>query len=158
MELEVITMTPPADDGLQDVRHRREALGGAADDYEALLARPATSPQWTAGVAQATHQLLAAFDDHIHEVEADDGLLPQLLGDEPRLANTIQRMYDEHVSITADLTAVEQLVIDCGDACDIDAVTKIRQQALEVLMAISVHRQAGADLIWNAYNVDIGGG
>lgn len=149
---------PAADDGLQDVRHRREALGEAADDYEALLARPATSPQWTGGVAQATKQLLVAFDEHVHEVEADDGLLPRLLGDEPRLANTIQRMYDEHVTITADLRAVEQLVIDCGEAWDIDAVTAIRQKALEVLMAISVHRQVGADLIWNAYNVDIGGG
>ncbi|MDG2112841.1 MAG: hypothetical protein P8N02_09545, partial [Actinomycetota bacterium] len=100
----------PASDSaaLDEVRARREALGNAADTCEEALARPASSPDWTAGVGSAIGELSSAFADHVVEVEDDDGLLPQLLADEPRLAHTIQGMYDEHVDISASLEKIDR--------------------------------------------------
>jgi hypothetical protein len=39
-----------------------------------------------------------------------------------------------------------------------DAVDAIRAEVLELLLAVSRHRQRGADLVYEGYNVDIGGG
>ncbi len=154
-----MTPPPPSDgDALQQARSRREALGVAADDFDALLARPASSPEWSARVAPATKQLVAAFGDHVEEVEAEDGLLPQLLTDAPRLAHSIQKMYDEHVEIDTTLASVQQLLEACGTECDSDDIAAVRRAALDVLRQISHHRQAGADLVYDAYSVDIGGG
>lgn len=143
---------------LEEARARREALGDAADTCEEVLARPSSSPDWTAKVVAAVRQLSIDFGDHVAEVEDDQGLLPQLLGDEPRLAHSIQGMYDEHVDISASLAKIERLVESCGDSCDAASAAKIRYEAVDVLGQISRHRQAGADLVYNAYSVDIGGG
>ena len=102
--------------------------------------------------------LLDAFDGHVTEVEGDDGLLLQLRTDQPRLANGVKRMYVEHVEIRGALDDVLALVRSCGGACDETTVESIRLATVDLLRLISRHRQAGADLVYKAYNVDIGGG
>lgn len=147
-----------SNDALDQARARRFALGDAADLIEELLARPGSDPQWTMRVADSLQGLRHAFAAHVDEVESDDGLLPQLLREAPRVANAVRRMEKEHVSITADLDAVAELVQACGGECDAAVVDEIREKMIDVLRAISRHRQKGADLIYEAYNVDIGGG
>ncbi|MFQ5556269.1 MAG: hypothetical protein ACE5GB_01980 [Acidimicrobiales bacterium] len=143
---------------LEQARSRRLALGDAADRVEELIARPGPDPRWTERVTGAMSDLRTAFTDHVEEVESPDGLLPHLLSDSPRLANAITRMYTDHTRI-ADLieTTCERLV-DCGDACDGVAVDSVRAATVDILAMISKHRQAGADLVYEAYHVDIGGG
>ena len=151
-------MASPEENPLSSVRSRREALGVAADQLEAGLARPASSESWTAGVAAACEVLRAAFDEHVAEVEDEEGLLPQLRADEPRLDHAIHQMYEEHIEIGAAVSALVEVVVGCGDACDADTIARVRRAGVELLRMISLHRQAGADLIYNAYSVDIGGG
>lgn len=143
---------------LDEARTRRVALGEAADQVEDLIARPGSDPRWTLRVADALQGLRRAFHDHVDEVEADDGLLPQVRDDTPRLANEIQRLIDEHVTITAEIEAAAALVRDCGGDCDAPLVEAVREAVTDVLRSISRHRQRGADLVYEAYNVDIGGG
>ena len=50
------------------------------------------------------------------------------------------------------------LISGCEGECGTDAVEAVRVAAVDVLGAISRHRQKGADLVWEAYSVDIGGG
>ena len=145
-------------EALDQARGRRLDLGTAADTFENKLARPGSDPRWITGVADAMQGLREAFEAHCTEVEADDGLLPELLAEAPRLAGKITRIENEHITIRADLDRVAGLVESCNGACDDDDVDSIRHAALDVLRAISVHRQKGADLVWEAYSVDIGGG
>lgn len=145
-------------EALNEAREAREALGVAADLLEEFLARPGADPQWTIRVADAMQGLRKAFDAHCEEVEADDGLLPQLQRESPRLSNTIRTMEREHVTIKAAVDEASRLIGDCGGDCGADAVESIRESAVDVLRAISRHRQKGADLVYEAYNVDIGGG
>ena len=145
-------------DALDQARVRRTALGDAADLIEDLIARPGSDPQWTVRVADSLQGLQHAFAAHVEEVESDDGLLPRLLDDAPRVANGVRRMEREHVTITADLEAAAELVRSCGGECDGGVVDQIRESVVDVLRSISRHRQKGADLVYEAYNVDIGGG
>ena len=145
-------------DALDQARVRRSALGDAADLIEDLIARPGSDPQWTMRVADSLQGLQHAFAAPVDEVESDDGLLPQLLADAPRVANGVHRMEREHVTITDDLDAAARLVASCGGECGTDTVEAIREAVVDVLRAISRHRQKGADLVYEAYNVDIGGG
>lgn len=143
---------------LDHARSRRFELGDAADQAEDLIARPGSDPRWTVRVADAVQGLRQAFDAHVSEVEHDDGLLPRLNADAPRLANGIRRMYDEHDAISAELDAAAALIRRCEGDCEADAVDQIREAVVDVLRSISRHRQRGADLVYEAYNVDIGGG
>ena len=93
------------------------ALDDAADGVEDLIARPASDPRWASRVGEAMDQLYEAFDDHVSEVERDDGLLLQVVTDQPRLANGVKRMYTEHIEIRSVLDDVLALVRSCGDGC-----------------------------------------
>ena len=150
-----------ADNGseaLDEARSRRFAMGDAADRVEDLIARPASDPDWTTRVADAMDGLLDAFDGHVTEVEGDDGLLPQVVAEQPRLVNGVKRMYAEHVEIRSVLDEVLALVRSCSGGCDETVAESIRLATVDLLRLISRHRQAGADLVYKAYSVDIGGG
>ena len=109
-------------------------------------------------MADATNGLRTAINDHVTEVESDDGLLPLLLADVPRLANSIKRMYTEHIEIRSAVDDVSALLRDCDDTCDTTTVDSIRLAMVDLVRLISRHRQAGADLVYEGYTVDIGGG
>ncbi|MEM7141850.1 MAG: hypothetical protein AAF548_12545 [Actinomycetota bacterium] len=146
-----------SNEALDHARVRRVALGDAADLIEELIARPGSDPRWTVRVADALQGLRHAFDAHVVEVEGDDGLLPRLRRDAPRVANGVGRMEKEHITIAADLEATAALVRSCDGDCDADTVDRIRESVVDLLRSISRHRQKGADLVYAAYNVDIGG-
>jgi iron-sulfur cluster repair protein YtfE (RIC family) len=143
---------------LDEARSRRLALGDAADLIEDLIARPGSDPQWTVRVADALQGMRQAFDSHVSEVEHDEGLLPQLRHDSARLSNAIDRMYAEHITIGAELDDAATLIVDCGGDCGAAMVEAIREAVVDVLRSVSRHRQRGADLVYEAYHVDIGGG
>jgi hypothetical protein len=145
-------------EALDQARVRRTALGDAADLIEEILARPGSDPQWTMRVADSLQGLQYAFAAHVDEVESEDRLLPRLIHDTPRVANGVRRMEHEHISITADLEATSALVRGCDGECDALLVEQIREATVDALRAISRHRQRGANLVYEAYHVDIGGG
>ena len=109
-------------------------------------------------MGEAATELLVAFDQHVSEVEGEGGLLSRLLADEPRLANAIKAMYTDHIEISSAVENTVALVRGCGDVCDQSTVESIRLASVDLLRLISRHRQAGADLVYEAYLVDIGGG
>ena len=46
---------------------------------------------------------------------------------------------------------------ESGAATDVEDVDEVRDAGLALLGRLSRHRQRGADLIWDAYQTDIGG-
>lgn len=146
------------EESLRTVRLRRFELGEAADQIEEFLARPSSDPMWSHRVLEALQSLRDAFDEHVLEVERPDGLLNRLLEDDPRLANSVSRMHDEHGEIDLRLNEVKDLICLCDPDCEHPQIEDVRVAAVDTLSLISRHRQAGADLVYEAYNVDIGGG
>lgn len=146
-----------ADDDLGEVRERREALYEAAAMLEGALAAPASTARWRDDLGDALSTLCSTLAEHVSGSEAPDGVLSTVRQDCPRLSNQIDRMIAEHATLTA---AAEQLIDRLEHApaersqIETDA---LRDEALDLLGVIARHRQRGSDLIYEAYNVDVGG-
>ncbi len=139
-------------DALEAAKKRRVELKNAVSAVETAAASPAASPGWSEALLKELDDLRLAFDQHCEEVEGVDGLLAEVIDVAPRLANKVKRVEAEHPPLIEHIART----IDAVKASD-DA-EESRAAALDVLAAIARHRQLGADLVYEAYSVDIGGG
>jgi hypothetical protein len=142
----------PDADSFAAARERRLDLKQAVSAVEAAMAMAAEEPKWRATARDALHRLQEAFAHHVSEVEGQDGLLLDLTRDAPRLSIRIDQVSAEHPVITAQIETLLELAD--GDA----SVDDLRDAAMNTLLVIARHRQHGADLVYEAYHVDIGGG
>lgn len=143
-------------EALEKARARRLELGAAADQVEDLVARPAADPEWAARVAASLVDLQESFNDHVREVEGPGGLLAEVVDEAPRLVNGVKRMYEEHKELEVSIATTYGLVQGCAPDCEESVVEDVRHSVMDLLRLISRHRQAGADLVYQAYEVDIG--
>lgn len=141
---------PEPTDALTGARRRRVALLEAIGRTEAALAAPTGSPTWRQDVVAALDLVRGALDEHITEVEAADGLLPELRRLDARFAHAVAVLEAEHPALCRQLDAALRSAADAP-------AEEVRRRALDVLVALARHRQRGADLVYDAYNVDIGG-
>lgn len=131
-------------------KKRRIQLRDALRALENSLSRSVANPDWYDEVASRLAETRAALTDHINEVEAADGLLEDIVDKAPRLSAAVQEMRDDHVRIGGALDALL-------DELDRLRRSLIREQASELLTDLIRHRQAGADLVYEALSADIGG-
>lgn len=144
--------TTQESEALVAARGRRLTLKQAVSAVETAAASPAADTRWHEINTRELRRLRGAFDDHVVEVEAEDGLLAELSRDAPRLQNGINRLAREHPEICQQIDAVIAMA-EAGSDPD-----EVRSASLATLVAIARHRQRGADLVYEACNVDIGGG
>jgi len=130
---------------------RRVELKEALSHVEVAAASPSAEEGWRTRLLEELEGLRAALLDHIEEVEADGGLLKEMLEQAPRLANQIGLVRDEHPDLCRQ---VDQIILDVRGSED---VIDLRAGVLDALTAIARHRQRGSDLVYDGYNVDIGG-
>jgi Hemerythrin HHE cation binding domain len=142
--------------GLDDVRARRQGVRMALDELERALASPARgrADAWGRALADRLDALHQAFAQHVVVTEADDGLFAEVLAEAPRLGHRIQQLRDDHGFV---LAAIERLseVVRSKQPLDDGTVEAVRDDAFGVLRDIVRHRQRGAELVYDAYNVDI---
>lgn len=139
-------------DALTAAAHRRIELKIAVSQVESAAAAASASPNWRDDLLRELDDLRIALDQHVDEVEGHDGLLIELTTIAPRLVNKINRVRDEHPGLRRDLVNTIDRVKASEDT------DEMRGAVLETLASIARHRQAGADLVYEGYSVDIGGG
>jgi hypothetical protein len=139
-----------------------ELLGGI-QRMEHAIQTPAGDPAWRPAVSQAVAQLKAAFADHVRETEGPSGLYAGVLGDAPRLAQGLYGLVGDHETVWEALDDLE------GHLDEIDPVHEGRtgsfgyrhevvcQDAARLIREVWQHRQRGADLLYEAYDTDLGG-
>jgi hypothetical protein len=122
---------------------------------EVALAGPLTGrlDEWAHQVAPALTRVREAFAAHISITEGRGGLFDQIRGAAPRLGGALSRLRREHRDIAAGLASAEEQLGKPGEA----ALEQAREQLTTVLAGVSRHRQRGADLLYEAYQVDLGG-
>lgn len=142
-------------DAIEGVRLRRAGLRDAMTGLELALAAPVPGrvDEWVTGVRDALGVLHEVWTRHVVETEAPGAFLDELVEDSPRLSNQARRLREEHAQVLSELLAVE----DAFARDPIDA-EEIRTRLVTVLCDLAKHRQRGADLVYEAYDVDIGGG
>ncbi len=136
---------------LQGAAAKRIELKQALSQVEVAAASPSAEQSWRPRLIEELEKLRAALQDHIDEVEADDGLLTEMLAEAPRLANQIASVRDEHPKLRHQ---IDQIILDAQGSED---VIDLRSGVLDTLTALARHRQRGSDLVYDGYNVDIGG-
>jgi hypothetical protein len=137
-------------------RTRRAELLAAINALECSLAVPARNPDWASGVASGLATLEAAFDGHIHATEGNAGVYSEILATAPRFRFAIDQLIVEHGEIRANIRTMAKL-IDSLDPTDHETVEHIRDDGTTLLSRLVRHRQRGADLVFEAYEQDIGG-
>jgi hypothetical protein len=144
---------------LSEARARRATLHDALVHLEVAISSPASGrlPEWTDLVRKEMVSVRDAFDQHVVVTEKPGGLYEEITERAPRLAGTVRRLADEHPDIAAKITQMLERL----DAVDIGGpewpLDDARDDLQRFIGTVIRHRQKGADLVWEAYNVDIGG-
>jgi hypothetical protein len=145
-------------DQLDDVRSRREALYQAAVGLEDALTTPVgDGGRWRLRVAMAVDHAAARIEEHASQTEATGGFLDQVLDESPRLRRRIDQLKVDHERLEKGVDALRMAITMVEDNEVSDEAPAIRNLAIELLGQLTRHRQRGADLIYEAYQVDIGG-
>lgn len=142
---------------LDAVRRRRAELRETLDRLERTLAAPASGRAviWGEQVLAAVVHLSTDFADHVEVTEGPDGLHQSILAGDLRLANAVTALTAEHVRIAAEIA---DLVAACEPPVTPPDVADVRERGTQLMGRLSRHRQRGADLVYEAYQTDIGGG
>jgi hypothetical protein len=142
---------------LEAVRQRRAELRETLGALERCLAAPGVDRAvvWGEQLHAAVDRLASEFALHVEVTEGPDGLHQAILAGDLRLANQVNALAAEHSEIAVEIAALAAL----SDApVAPDDVAEVREQGTKLLGRIVRHRQRGADLIYEAYETDIGGG
>lgn len=140
-------------EALQAAARKRLALKEAVSRVETAAASASAEPNWRSQLLARLEELDDALDRHVAEVEAADGLLAELTCVAPRLIGRIDEIKAEHPVLCHQ--AAQTLTVVADELSEADAV---RSAVLELLTAVARHRQRGADLVYEGYDVDLGGG
>jgi hypothetical protein len=150
---------PDRTPALEEARRRRKTLHESLVALEVAISSPAAGriPEWTRVVLKEMIGVRDAFDQHVVVTEKPEGLYEEILGRAPRLEHALSRLRAEHPEISeASVTMVSRLeqVEIGGIEWPLDDA---RDDLQRFIGRVIRHRQKGADLVWEAYNVDIGG-
>jgi hypothetical protein len=144
---------------LGEARKRRQTLHDAIVQLEMGISSPAAGrvADWGGQVTKDMVGVRDAFDQHLIATEKPGGLYEEIMERAPRLAGTVKRLQEEHPAIEG---AIAKLLarLEAGEV-DSEAwpLDRARDDLQRLIGSVVRHRQKGADLVWEAYNVDIGG-
>jgi hypothetical protein len=143
-------------DSLDAVRARRAELREAMAALEQALAGagPGRIEPWAQRVHVALVELSGDLRTHVHLSEGPGGLYEEVLASAPRLAGRVRRLIHEHGEMT---WLVEDLITRSAGPLDGEGLTAVRSRGTTLLGRLVRHRQAGADLLYEAYQTDVGG-
>ncbi|MGH3665181.1 MAG: hypothetical protein ACRDU8_03640 [Egibacteraceae bacterium] len=133
------------------VRERRSNLHSTLVDLEQAIASaaPRRTAEWRHAVHTALERLATRFADHVASTEGPGGLFESVRQRAPRLDHACRRLKEEHAEIQSKIAAARRRLDDDPES--------VRDAAMSLLTLLARHRQRGADLVYEAYDVDLGG-
>jgi hypothetical protein len=141
---------------LKELGQRRAELRESMSALELALAAAARGDtfRWAAHVQAALAELASDLREHVTMTEGPEGLYQEIIETAPRLSEAMDRLIEEHRVISA---AIEDQLATVSSADALGEVDRIRAEGTDLLMTLVRHRQRGADLVYEAYEFDIGG-
>lgn len=143
---------------LAEARQRRMDIHDALVAAEEALSGPAAGREgeWAREVIDALAHLRETIEVHIEVTERPGGLYDEILHNAPRLAGAVQRLRDEH-PLLRDTTSEAITRLRTTPIGTTWSLEEARDDIQRLFGKIVRHRQLGSDLVWEAYNLDIGG-
>jgi hypothetical protein len=150
------TDVPSADQNFESLRQHRAELRESIGALEQALAAPARdrTDRWFERVQVALIELTADFREHIDITEGPEGLYPGVLSSAPHLCSSVATLTREHIQIKDMADQLLALLSEQAATADVDSARELGNALLGKLIR---HRQRGADLVYEAYQTDIGG-
>jgi len=148
--------TGPDRELLEELRRHRAELRESMSALEDALASPATADQvrWTQRVEAALAEVSGDFRAHVDITEGPKGLHVELVEASPRLAGAVAGLTRDHLLIRG---RIDDLLARVAGPETTAAVDDVRAAATALLGRLVRHRQRGSDLVFEAYEFDIGG-
>jgi hypothetical protein len=128
-----------------------ELLGGI-QRMENAIQTPVGDPAWQPRVTHAVAQLKAAFWEHVQATEGPGGLYAGVVDDAPRLAPYLTGLVVDHKTMWSQLDELEGRL-----GAESHGHEEVRRHAARLIREVWEHRQRGADLLYEAYETDLGG-
>jgi hypothetical protein len=146
-------------DVLRSVVQRRVSLRSAMTSLEVSLAARSSGRtlDWRVRVAMSLHGLGECMNNHIASTEGPGGFHEQIVSAAPRLARSVTISVTEHRKICDLIAAVQTAVNRESEDADAD-VDEVRESGTRLVALVARHRQRGADMVYEAYQTDLGGG
>lgn len=142
---------------LAAVQERRDDYYEAILGLERAMAAAAgdDADGWARQAETAALDMRSVLRHHITETEATGSFYDDLAENFPNLANAAAKLRGEHEPLRS---GVDQLVETLSSVHDDADVEQARSEALDLLRALLMHRHRGAELVFDAYNVDVATG
>ena len=151
-------MVNPASDQalLEELRRHRAELRDSMSALEDALAAPATvdHERWSLRVHAALLELSGDFRAHVDLTEGENGLYREVLTTAPRLSEAVAGLTREHGLVR---DQVEKLLGRVTPPSEVTDPERVRNLGTLLLGRLVRHRQRGSDLVFEAYEFDIGG-
>jgi hypothetical protein len=142
--------------GFLGLAPRRAELGDAVDHLEQVLALAQGQTVLTDEIRDLLDRVKADLAVHRALAEGRQGLHVDIVRSSPRHAHAIRRLNAEHRALAAHInelcTQAANRVFDGGVAME-----RLRSCAQDLVREITRHRQREADVVYEAYDLDIGG-
>ena len=141
---------------LSELRRQRAELRESMSALEDALASPAATDRsrWAQRVQAALVEVAGDFRTHVEITEGPAGLYRELLETSPRLSGAVDRLTREHRQISSQ---IDKLLTRLGSPDTLADVDGVRGPGTTLLGRLVRHRQRGSDLVFEAYEFDIGG-
>lgn len=143
----------PTPERRQRIAGRRQDIYEVMQRLEASAARPSGADDWRQQLDAALAALEESLKRHTAEIEAADGLFDDVTVRTPNLAPVVADLRDEHTQMAKACSEARGLV-----AREASSTQKIREAVLELLGQLVVHRQRGAELLYDSYNLELAAG
>ena len=138
----------PSDmDLVRMARVKRRSLGETMRALEVSISRASSSDGWVEHVDGSVRALRQAFHEHMGVTEGPSGLLAEIVDLAPRLSGESELIEAEHQALESSLRSLQETLGSSSHS--------IRRKATVVLGRLTLHRQRVADIVYEAYNVDI---
>ena len=140
---------------LERVRaHRAELRESVAAVDEALASPIARGGAWRERVRAALAELSHDFRDHVELTERPGGLYDSVRHGAPRLSGAVERLTGEHSRYAEAIGGYLAVLEHGGTIGDLPA---FREEVTTLMGQLVRHRQKGADLVYEAFEMDLGG-
>ncbi len=150
-----MTTEPHSSAALEAAARRRRELRDSLFALEEAISSPVRTPDaWRVVVLDRLEGLQHAFAEHVVETEKEGGLYDELEEMELHVTSRARRLREDHPDLATMIEGmVARFATPFPDGTDLAAV---RDDVQRLMGRLVRHRQAGADLVWEAYAVDIG--
>lgn len=145
---------------LDAVRAQRDEMQHAMGRVESALAAPdrGRREQWIGAVLRSLVVLEVELEEHVEGTEGLDGFFEQIIEHAPNLVNAVRKMCADHRDLAEGISACRAAVAGLESippGRDEDALAAARDSVLRLLGQFSRHRHRGANLAYDAFNVDL---